>query len=402
MRRTRALAVTASAALALGLASAPAESATPAAAAGASATRADRADHRVLGPRLETHAIKRNLDHPWDLTFLPSGGMLYTQRDRLALRYRGPNGADRAVRINTKGMWHADEAGLMSILALRDFRQSRQFLTCHAARADTRSGHDIRVVLWHLAANFAKATRVRKIVAGLPTVTGRHAGCRLRFGPEGALYIGTGDAAQTRNPQSLRSGGGKVLRVVPKTGRAWKGNPFIHADRAMKRRIFTYGHRNVQGLALRPGSGMWSIEQGTYRDDEVNRLRGGGNYGWRPGPGYDESPPMTNFGLPGKQIGARWNSGNPTIATSGGVFLRGKKWGIWQGALAVGVLKDTQVRILKFNKAGRFVRAWVPPALNTSFRMRSPVLGPDGNLYLTTDNGGGNDRIIKVIPHRRG
>ncbi len=243
---------------------------------------------------------------------------------------------------------------------------------------------------------------MRAIITGLPTVTGRHAGCRLRYGPEGALYVGTGDAAQTKNPQSLRSGGGKVLRVVPRTGRAWKGNPFIHADRAMKRRIYTYGHRNVQGLALRPGAGMWSIEQGTYRDDEVNRLRRGGNYGWRPGPGYDESPPMTNFALPGKQIGARWSSGNPTIATSGGTFLRGKRWGVWQGALAVGVLKDTQVRILKFNKAGRFVRGWVPPELNTGFRMRSPVLGPHGVLYVTTDNGGGNDRIIKVIPHRRG
>ena len=111
---------------------------------------------------------------------------------------------------------------------------------------------------------------------------------------------------------------------------------------------------------------------------------------------------MTDYSLPGRQIGARWRSGNPTIATSGGTFLRGKKWGVWQGSLAVGVLKDTQLRILKFNASGRFVRGWVPGKLNTGFRMRSPVLGPRNNLYITTDNGGGADRILRVVPHRRG
>jgi glucose/arabinose dehydrogenase len=71
---------------------------------------------------------------------------------------------------------------------------------------------------------------------------------------------------------------------------------------------------------------------------------------------------------------------------------------VWRGALAVGVLKDSQIRILAFNDAGRFVRAWTPSKLNTGYRMRSPVQGPDGNLYITTDNGGGSDRILKVVP----
>ena len=193
-----------------------------------------------------------------------------------------------------------------------------------------------------------------------------------------------------------------MLRVRPKSGRAWRGNPFIGSRRAMTRRIYTYGHRNVQGLALRPGARMWAVEQGTDRDDEVNRLQAGGNYGWQAGPGYDESRPMTDFSLPGRQIGARWRSGYPTIATSGGTFLRGKRWGAWRGALAVGALKATQCRILKFTASGRFVRGWVPGALNTGYRMRSPVIGPHGNLYITTDNGGGTDRIIKVVPHLRG
>ena len=396
MRLSRTLCVVAAAPLALGLASVPAESATPDPAS-------QVADQRARAPRLSVRVVQDGLDHPWDLTFLPNRGMLYTQRDRETIRYHGPGGADRPVRINGRGIWHADEAGMMSILAARNFATSRQFLTCHANVSPRRpSGHDVRVVLWHLARGYGRATRVRTIIRGLPTTSGRHAGCRLRFGREGALYVATGDSAQTGISQNLRSGGGKVLRVRARTGRPWRGNPFVHAGNLMKRRIYTYGHRNVQGLALRPGAGMWSVEQGTYRDDEVNRLRAGGNYGWQAGPGYDESAPMTDFSLPGRQIGARWSSGNPTIATSGGTFLRGAKWGAWRGALAVGVLKDTHVRILKFSTSGRYVRSWVPAALNTGYRMRSPVLGPHGNLYVTTDNGGSADRILRVVPHRRG
>jgi glucose/arabinose dehydrogenase len=401
MSLTRSLSVVASAAVVLGLATAPADSAPEGARPGTAGATDAVAGSRAA-PRLSVRVVARGLDHPWDVTFLPNGAMLYTQRERRTIRYLGPRGADRQVRTTRAGMWSADEAGLMSILAARNFSRSRQFFTCHASRANRPSGHDVRVVLWRLAGSNARAARVRTVVRGLPVSSGRHAGCRLRYGPEGALYIGTGDAAQTGLSQSLRSGGGKVLRVVPRTGRGWKGNPFLRSGSAMKRRVFTYGHRNVQGLALRPGSGMWSVEQGTYRDDEVNRLRAGGNYGWQAGPGYDESRPMTDFSLPGKQIGAAWSSGNPTIATSGATFLSGRKWGAWRGALAVGVLKDTEVRILRFDRRGRFVRGWTPAALDTGYRMRSPVLGPRGNLYLTTDNGGGRDRILKVVPHRRG
>ena len=100
----------------------------------------------------------------------------------------------------------------------------------------------------------------------------------------------------------------------------------------MKRKVYTYGHRNVQGMALRRGSQMWSVEHGTYRDDEVNKLKSGGNYGWNPVPGYDESKPMTDHSLPGRQIDAKWSSGQPTIATSGAAWLKGDVWGAWRVA----------------------------------------------------------------------
>jgi len=80
---------------------------------------------------------------------------------------------------------------------------------------------------------------------------------------------------------------------------------------------------------------MWSVEHGTDRDDEVNVVLRAGNYGWNPVPGYNENTPMTNYRLPGKQIGARWRSGFPTLATSGAVWVRGAKWGAYNGTLAV-------------------------------------------------------------------
>lgn len=387
------LALAASPALAM-----PAERAAPSTSASASgAVRVASAPGDQRAPALRVRTVRAGLDLPWDLTFLPNGGMLYTQRERKRISYRGPQGRTVVVADSPANVWAAGETGMMGILAAKRFRTTRQFYTCHGSNAG--GSPDVRVVLWRLADNYRSARRVRNIVTNLPASSGRHGGCRLRYGSEGALYVGTGDAAQSPNAQNLRSGGGKVLRVVPGTGRGWRTNTFHRAANAMKRRVFTYGHRNVQGLALRADGLMWSVEHGTYRDDEANLLRNGGNYGWRPGPGYDESSPMTDFSLPGQQIGARWRSGSPTIAPSGATFLRGKKWRGWQGALALGVLGDAKLTILRFGSGGRFIRSWTPPALDGRFgRLRSVVMGPNNDLYVTTANGGGNDRILRVTP----
>ncbi|CAN5569791.1 PQQ-dependent sugar dehydrogenase [soil metagenome] len=399
--RTRHLAVAGASALALVATTAPAGSATQIAdtSSQASAEQGQSLAARAA-PSLRVRTVVKGVDVPWDLTFLGNGAMLYTERDRERITYRGPNGARTVVANTPAGVWHEGETGMMSILAARNFKRSRLFYTCYGGILNGQ--HDVRVVQWRVHANSDGARRVRVLVKGLPSTTGRHGGCRLRFGDGGALFIGTGDAATGTNPQNLRSGGGKVLRVDPGTGRGLRTNPFAGADSAMKRRVFTYGHRNVQGLALRRDGSMWSVEHGTYRDDEVNRLRSGGNYGWNPVPGYNETRPMTDFSLPGKQIGARWRSGNPTIATSGAVWLRGNRWGAWRGCLAVAALKDSSVRIMKFDGSGRFVRMWTPAALNGDYgRLRSVVMGPRNALYVTTSNGGGGaggDRILRVTP----
>jgi glucose/arabinose dehydrogenase len=144
---------------------------------------------------------------------------------------------------------------------------------------------------------------------------------------------------------------------------------------------------------------MWSAEHGTSRDDEVNRLKAGGNYGWDPAPGYDEEAPMTDHSLPGRQIDARWSSGFPTIATSGMAWLTGSKWGAWEGRLAVAALAGTELRVLEFTGDGELISQLTVAEFDGDFgRLRAVQIGPKNNLYVTTSNGGGTDRVLKVVP----
>ena len=143
---------------------------------------------------------------------------------------------------------------------------------------------------------------------------------------------------------------------------------------------------------------MWNIEQGTDRDDEVNLLRNGGDYGYNPVPGYNESVPMTDQSLPGKQIKARWRSGFPTLATSGGSFVNGAKWGAINGALAVACLKAGRVLFLNFDATGKLLKVRQPKALRQYGRIRQVSSSQNGDLLVTTDNGGGDDVILRVTP----
>ncbi|MCW2840613.1 MAG: glucose dehydrogenase [Aeromicrobium sp.] len=353
-------------------------------------------------PSLTVSVVEDGLQHPWDLDFLPDRSMLVTERDSRRLLLRTPGGSVRTIFTAPRHMWAGGETGLMSVEVADDFASTRGFITCHGYRHGGKQ--DVRVVRWRLNRAGTGASYVRTLVSGLPSTTGRHGGCALTTGARNQLYIGTGDAAQGRNAQRLTSGGGKVLRVDATSGRPVKTNPYIRSSSRMKQRVFTWGHRNVQGLARRSDGTVWSVEQGSYRDDEVNKLIKKGNYGWNPvprvtgDPSYNEGvdSPMTDRSLPGAQRTAKWRSGNRTFATSGGTFLNGSSWGDWRGALAVASLKDESLRLLRFSRGGSLRKTWKPVALDGVYgRLRGAVQGPDGALYLTTSNGS-NDKILRV------
>jgi glucose/arabinose dehydrogenase len=356
----------------------------------ASALVAGPAEVAQAAPTYTFTTVVSNLSIPWDLTWV-GDVMLFDQRAGGVWSKRG-SAAPRRLQIALPAPYVNSEGGLLGMVADPKASTNKLFYTCQTSA----SAHDVRVLRWRLT-SATKAVRVgAPLVTGIPLTSGRHTGCRLRFSAKGMLYIGTGDAAAGTNPQRLSSLGGKVLRVHP-DGRIPTTNPF-YARGGKARYVWNYGHRNIQGLALRPGTTqIYTAEHGTDRDDEINRVRKGANYGWDPVPGYNEARPMTDRKKFPKALPAIWSSGNPTVATSGITFLSGSAWGSWNGALAVAQLKGTGIRLVFLDAAGKVTGTRVVPGTTRYGRIRTVQRGPGGVLYFTTSNGSG-DKIVKVTP----
>ena len=354
---------------------------------------------REASPELTVTELVTGLTHPWDIAFTPDGTMLFTERDD-GLRVRLTDGTVRQVTADFSDLNFGGTAGLLALVLDPDFVSNRRFYTYQR-----HTGAEMQLIAWTIDADYTAVTRVADpLVGGIPRNRNRgpsHGGGRLRFGPQGYLWVATGDGYSGTAAQDLSSLGGKVLRVDSQTGAGAPDNPFAPSP------VYTYGHRNPQGLALRPGaSQMWSVEHGPNHDDEINLLVSGGNYGWDPAPDegaedlYDETTtPMTDLVKFPDGLEAKWSSGYPTLAVGGGVFLEGSQWREWEGRFAVATLKTKSVRVFKFTEEGDLVSQVVVPELDHTYgRLRTAVLGPDGALYITTTNGGGKDKILKVVP----
>ena len=341
----------------------------------------------AVAPALDVAVVADGLDHPWDVAQASDGTLLVDERSG-AFTVVLPDGTANAVRADLGDLFARGETGLMGLVLDPDFATNRLLYSCQGMQSGS-----IGVVAWTVDATWNSATRVADPLVGdipLNRRSGQHGGCRLRFAPDGALLIGTGDSAVGTNPQDPNSLGGKVLRADAATG-----------DVA----VWTSGHRNVQGLAVRPVTGqIFGVEHGPDRDDEVNLLREGANYGWDPDGdgGYDESVPMTDPAIPGA-VPAVWSSGRPTLATSGATFLDGGQWGSYEGLLLVALLKAQGVLALRLDADGALVELFRLPELERAYgRLRSVQQGTDGALYVTTDNGGDEDQLLRVSPSSGG
>jgi glucose/arabinose dehydrogenase len=368
---------------------------TGALSASAQSVEADHAKAQAV-PALTVTRMVKGLNLPWDVKYTRGGRVLITEREsKHLLTWRA--GKLRRVAFPSSAVWAAGETGLMSLATDPDYTKTRRFYTCQGGYT-AGGGHDVRVIAWHLNTAATGATRVKTLLTGLPSGSGRHGGCRLLIARNGALIVGTGDAVVGTNPQDLTSLGGKTLRLNRNTGAPWPKNPFISSSNANSRYVLTYGHRNVQGLAQRSDGTVWSVEHGPSRDDEVNQIKGGWNFGWNPVPGYDESTPMTDHSLPGAQHSARWRSGDPTVATSGAAWVRGKEWGAYEGTLAVAALKGQRLMFMRFDSAGTFRGMRTPAALRKFGRLRSVSRLPNNDLMVTTANADGHDSVLRVHP----
>lgn len=344
----------------------------------------------TAAPRVTVARVASGLNIPWDITWV-GNLMLFDQRAGSVWSKRG-SAAPRRLRLPMPPIYARGEGGLLGLVADPRAATNKHFYTCMAVATASGGPRGVEVWKWRLASD-TTAVKVKTLIAGIPlNRTGRHSGCRLRFRSATMLYVGTGDATNGTNPQNLQSLGGKILRIRS-DGYIPRSNPFYARGRNA-RLVFNYGHRNIQGLIKRPGrSELWSVEHGPTRDDEINLVWSGRNYGWDPTPGYNESRSMTDKRRHPRANGAKWSSGSPTVATSGGAFISGAGWGTWHGRLAVAMLKGKGIRLFTVNRDNKITGQQT--VFRSYGRIRTVQHGPDGALYFTTSNGSG-DAIYRV------
>lgn len=356
-------------------------------------------------PALDVEVVTDRIEHGWDIGFLPDGGALVTERGgRLThLSSTSPGAEVRRVDADLSGVFASGEGGLLGMIVHPDFATSREFTTCLNYQEGGQPV-DIRLVTWRLSEDNVSAEKVRDLLTGIPTGSGRHSGCRPTIGADGVLVVGTGDTADGSMPQDLSRLGGKVIRLDLQTGEPAADNPFIGTEDERQRYVVSYGHRNLQGVAIEPGTGeIYTAEHGPNVNDEVNRIVFGGNYGWDPSQGgtvggYDESVPMTDLERFPDAEPAVWQTGGMTEALCAAAFLEGEQWGALDGALVVTALKGAKAVVLTLDGAGGVAEVSVPEELDDEFgRLRAARLGPDGALYITTTNGEG-DKVLRVTP----
>lgn len=356
-------------------------------------------------PGLTVEQIAGGMSHGWDIGFLPDGKVLVTQRPaRIALVSSTTPGAKvTQVKADLSNVFVQGEGGLMGLVVHPDFEETRRFTTCQTHTENGRP-KDVRLVTWRLAEDGKVATREKDLLTGIPLGSGRHSGCRPTIASDGSLLVGTGDIANPDTSQDRTNLGGKVLRLDLETGEPMPDNPFISSKNKNERYLLSYGHRNIQGVAIRPGNGqIFTAEHGPDKNDEVNLIEAGKNYGWDPSQGgtvdsYDEAVPMTDLERFPDAVPAKWQSGETTEAICAAEFLEGKQWGALDGALVVTALKGAKLLILTLDDQGNVKSVAIPPQLQDQFgRLRAARLGPDGALYLTTTNGD-QDKLLRITP----
>jgi glucose/arabinose dehydrogenase len=331
----------------------------------------------------ELVTVAAGLEHPWGMAFLPNGDVLITERPgRLRLLREGA--LDPTPIAGVPAVYASGQGGLLDVALDPDFAANGLIYLSYAAAGD--GGNGTRVLRARLGEGRLEDPEV--IFTALPLVnSSKHFGSRLVFDRQGHLFITVGERGQDERAQDLADLNGAVIRLHP-DGSVPQDNPF--AGRADARpEIFSYGHRNPQGMAVHPETGaVWTHEHGPRGGDEVNVVRPGVNYGWpviTHGISYAGFPIGEGEEKPGMaQPLYHWV---PSIAPSGMAFYTGDEFPDWRGDLFVGALRDELLARLEID--GERVVAEERLLEGTIGRIRDVETGPDGFLYLLTDEGDG-------------
>lgn len=315
-----------------------------------------------------------NLTNPWGMAFLQNGDLLFTERTgKISLL---KNGESNPQLLMTRTV-EVSEGGLLG-LAIDPLYASNHYVYVYETTTGNTENRVVRLVY-----NNGQLSQDMIILDGIPA-SYNHDGGALRFGPDGYLYVGTGDALQANSAQNKNSLAGKILRI-DRNGNPAPGNPFNNE-------VWSYGHRNVQGFDWNAHGVMIATEHGPssefgwYSHDELNRVEPGKNYGWPLVYGD-----MTSDTL----VEPVYQTGDVTWAPSGCSFISGGQWGMWQNKLAVAALKNKRIYLVQFSGNGASTTSIRDTLQDDYGRIRNIVQAPDGSLYFSTSNNSG-DKIVRL------
>ncbi len=344
-------------------------------------------------PRVEV--VASGLDHPWGLAFIGDGKFLVSERPG-RLRVITADGKVGAPVDGLPAIEVTGQGGLLDVVADRDFARNRTIYFCYAEPAAQGSGNSTALASAHLSDDARRLEKVTTIFRQTPKVSSRlHFGCRIVEADDGKLFLTLGErGSRMADAQKLDNHHGKIVRIG-KDGAVPADNPFVGRPGA-RPEIWSYGHRNSQGATLGPDGRLWMHEHGPQGGDEINRPEPGKNYGW-PVITYGENygGGAIGDGLTGKAgMEQPLHYWVPSIAPSGMAFVRSERYGkSWPGSLLVGSLKFDYLARLEMN-GPRVVRE---EKLLTGLRQRVRDVreGPDGTIYLLTDEGKG--QLLKLV-----
>jgi glucose/arabinose dehydrogenase len=313
---------------------------------------------------LALQTLDKNLYIPWGLGYLPNGDLLFTERNGGFNLLK--KGASAHITLATRAVNTNGEGGLLS-LAIDPLYATNHFVYVYETK-----GNDNRVV--RLKYENEVLTEDQVILSGIPEAN-NHDGGALKFGPDGYLYVGTGDAQTPSKAQDKSSLSGKILRI-DRDGNAAPGNPF-------NSRIWSYGHRNVQGFAWTSAGTLLATEHGPSGEngwcchDEINLIQPGKNYGW----------PLTYAGQEKDSLTpALMHSGQDTWAPSGCTYL--PAGAIWPNCLVVATLRGQCLQRFYLNVSGTQIVNRTDTLKNQLNRIRTVTLSPDGALVFSSSNSG--------------
>jgi len=333
--------------------------------------------------------ITQDLHHPWSVAQLPDHSFLVSERDGQLLHIPAEGGAGRTVK-GVPETYVAGQGGFFDVLLHPDFARNRLVYLSFAHGTPDSNG--TAVVRGRLGdTGLEDVTRILLVQDSKDTP--QHYAARMLFLSDGTLLVATGDGFNYREQaQNLNSELGKVLRIND-DGSVPADNPFTASARP---RIFTYGHRNTQGLALDADSGtIYLHEHGPKGGDELNVLRAGNNYGWPAityGVDYNGAYVSPFTELPGMEQPLHYWL--PSIAPSGMAWYGGDRFPEWRGDLFVGALVDQEVRRLDMEQGAILQEEPLFSELNA--RIRDVYSADDGYLYLLTDSEQG--ALVRIMP----